>query len=100
MMIPGQASHALNVELLGRYSNRTDWAELVGSLGRKCRRAVPEAPLSRGIVRRLSDEQVAELIDRYLDGATMNALAELFEVHRTTVSLHLKRQGLRFRWRP
>jgi hypothetical protein len=41
-------------------------------------------------VRRLNDEQVAKLVDRYLDGATMNALAELFEIHRTTVSLYLK----------
>jgi hypothetical protein len=50
-------------------------------------------------VRRLSDEQVATLVDRYVDGATMNALADLFQIHRTTVSLHLKRKGVRLRRR-
>jgi transposase-like protein len=46
-------------------------------------------------VRRLSDEQVAKLVDRYQAGATINALAKHFEIHRTTVSLHLLRQGVR-----
>jgi predicted DNA-binding protein YlxM (UPF0122 family) len=50
-------------------------------------------------VRRLSDEQLASLIDSYVDGATMNDLAELYKIHRTTVSLHLKRQGVRSRGR-
>ena len=85
------------VELLGRYSNRTDWASRAaqaGQLRQPGRRVVPP---TRGIVRRLSDEQVSMLVKRYLEGSTMTALADLFEIHRTTVSLHLKRQGVRSR---
>lgn len=56
-------------------------------------------PTKRGIVRRLSDEQVAELIDRYRAGASINDLAGYSKIHRTTASLHLLRQGVRGRRR-
>lgn len=83
------------MELLGRYSNRTNWTDLLAQLRQSRQSGRPEVPTERGIVRRLSDEQVAKLVDRYQAGATINALAKHFEIHRTTVSLHLLRQGVR-----
>jgi len=85
------------VELLGRYSNWANWTDILERLRQSRRSGRLKAPVNRGIVRQLSDEQVAKLVDRYLDGATMLELSELFEIHRTTVSLHLKRQGVRSR---
>ena len=56
-------------------------------------------PPRHGIVRRLSDEQVAMLVGRYVDGATIKDLAKYFKIHRATVSMHLLRQGVRDRRR-
>jgi len=44
-------------------------------------------------VRKLSPEQVQELVAAYKDRATMRELAARYQIHRTTVSLHLRRQG-------
>jgi DNA-binding NarL/FixJ family response regulator len=80
------------VELLGRYSNWTYWIDRTESVLRD----VSErswAPAERGIVRKLSSEEVVVLVERYRAGATMIELAEQFEVHRTTVSAHLRRAG-------
>jgi hypothetical protein len=83
------------VELLGRYSNRTNWTELPERLLQTCQSGRPEAPARRGTVRRLSPEQIAELVDEYNSGVIINDLAKHFKIHRTTVSLHLLRQGVR-----
>jgi hypothetical protein len=56
-------------------------------------------PIRRGIVRRLSNEQVAQLVEEYNSGVIINDLAKHFKIHRTTVSLHLLRQGVRDRRR-
>lgn len=80
---------------LPRYSSWANWTNLLDGLRQSRQSGRPEASTSRGIVRRLSYEQVARLIDRHLGGATITDLAEFFKIHRTTVSLHLKRQGVR-----
>jgi|SRR5829696_658976 len=87
------------VEPLGRYSNWACWTDLVLRLGQFRQAGRPEASAGRGLVRRLSEGQVAKLIDGYLHGVTMKELASYFKIHRTTVSLHLKRQGVRSRRR-
>jgi DNA-binding CsgD family transcriptional regulator len=48
-------------------------------------------------VQQLSPEAVRELVAGYEDGATVYELAEQFKIHRTTVSLHLQRQGVAMR---
>jgi DNA-directed RNA polymerase specialized sigma24 family protein len=51
----------------------------------------------RATVRKLSSDEVDVLVERYRSGATMMELAELFNIHRTTVSAHLRRAGVRTR---
>ena len=47
--------------------------------------------------RRLTADQIAELVDRYRSGKTMKELASEFGIHRTTVSSHLTEQGVPIR---
>lgn len=47
--------------------------------------------------RRLSADQIAELVEGYRSGNTMKELASEFRIHRTTVSSHLSQQGVRIR---
>jgi hypothetical protein len=56
------------VELLGRYSKLANWADLFARVRQSRQSGRSDVPTKRGIVRRLSDEQVAELIDRYRAG--------------------------------
>ena len=85
------------MELLGRYSNWTSWtdrlpgADKTGELGRESRSQ------TRRTARRLSEGDVTELISRYEDGATVYDLAKRFTIHRTTVSGHLHRRGVKVR---
>lgn len=85
------------VELLGRYSNWTSWTDRLpapdktGELSRESRSR------ARRTARRLSDGDVAELVTRYQEGATVYDLAERFSIHRTTVSGHLHRRGVKLR---
>jgi hypothetical protein len=84
------------VELLGRYSNRTNWTKRVQeALG--SRRKVTGTGARRRTVRRLESGQVAALVEAYLEGATVYELAERFKIHRVTVSEHLHRQGVKMR---
>jgi DNA invertase Pin-like site-specific DNA recombinase len=78
------------VELLRRCSNWTNWTDLLKRLRQSRQAGRPEASPGRGTARRLSEEQVAKLVDGYTDGLTMKELANYFKIHRTTVSLHLK----------
>ena len=50
--------------------------------------------LSNPVLRRLSDAEIQDLIHRYREGASIDALARRYEVHRTTVIHHLDRAGL------
>jgi len=48
-------------------------------------------------VRRISAEEVQDLVVKYEAGATVNELAKYFGIHRTTVSAELHRQGVAIR---
>jgi hypothetical protein len=48
---------------------------------------------------RLTDVQVAKLVERYQSGATVYELSAEFGVNRKTVALHLSRQGVVLRGR-
>jgi hypothetical protein len=85
------------VELLGRYSNWTSWANRVRSLDQTARPSLESRPRARGTARRLSESDLTELVTRYQDGATVYELAERFSIHRTTVSGHLHRRGVKIR---
>jgi DNA-binding transcriptional ArsR family regulator len=54
-------------------------------------------PLARGIARWLSKCDVTELITQYRGGATVYDLAERYSIHRSTVSAHLHRRGVKMR---
>jgi len=86
------------VELLGRYSNWTSWADHLQSLDQTLRpRPESRSRRPRGTARRLSECDVTDLVTRYRDGATVYELAERFSIHRTTVSGHLHRRGIKMR---
>ena len=91
------SSKRVMVELLGRYSNWTSWTDRLpvtdktGDLSRESRSR------ARRTARQLSDGDVAELVTRYQEGATVYELAKRFSIHPTTVSGHLHRRGVRLR---
>jgi hypothetical protein len=85
------------VELLGRYSNWTSWADHLQSLDQTGGPGPESRSRPRGTARRLSECDVTDLVMRYRDGATVYELAERFSIHRTTVSGHLHRRGIKMR---
>jgi len=87
------------VELLGRYSNWTSWTDRLQVLGETDSRRREDSPVGRGVARRLTRDEVAQLAVEYQNGATVYDLAERFKIHRTTVSQHLHRQRARMRRR-
>ena len=58
--------------------------------------AVPEEKgrLSNPVQRRLSDGTVDDLVRAYFEGSSIDAVARLFRINRTTVSGHLERRGV------
>lgn len=46
------------------------------------------------IQRRLKDDQILDLVAKYVDGASVRQLTRDFRIDRTTVLAHLKRQGV------
>ena len=50
--------------------------------------------LSNPVQRRLPRAEIQQLIHRYREGASINALARRYEVHRTTVIHHLDQAGI------
>ena len=83
--------------MLERYSRWTFWTERVKpALGMRADRPAPP-PSNRGIARRLTDDEVTELVEHYRDGATVYDLASRFRIDRTTVSGHLHRRGVAMR---
>ena len=44
--------------------------------------------------RRLTGAEIAQLLDHYRGGVSIDGLARLYEVHRTTVIHHLDRAGI------
>jgi DNA-directed RNA polymerase specialized sigma24 family protein len=85
------------VELLGRYSNWTSWADRLPATDKTGEHSRKSRSRARRTARRLSDRDVAELVTRYQEGATVYELAKRFSIHRTTVSGHLHRRGVRLR---
>jgi lambda repressor-like predicted transcriptional regulator len=86
------------VDLLGRYSNRTSWAKRLHRLPKAAVEGVADTVrFRRRNATRLSRSQVAALVDGYRAGQTVYELAAGFNIHRTTVSAHLHRQGITMR---
>lgn len=50
--------------------------------------------LSNPIQRRLADAQIDHLVEDYVGGLSINALARRFGIHRTTVMNHLESRGV------
>jgi len=46
------------------------------------------------VLRRLSDEDVDEVVESHRGGASIDSLAHRFGVHRTTILHHLDRRGV------
>jgi len=63
----------------------------------RCRRVPPDG--SRQVQRRLSPEEIEELVACYRAGATALALAGKHSIHRTTVLALLERHQVSRRWR-
>ncbi len=57
----------------------------------------PSVPSARPVQRRLTANQVVELVAEYQAGADMRELAVRWQVHRTTVAGHLRRAGVELR---
>ena len=53
----------------------------------------------RQVQRRLKPDQIRELVEGYVAGELIDDLAERFLVHRVTVMAHVKRAGVKMRWR-
>ncbi len=58
-----------------------------------------KAVSERQVQRRLTAEQVDQLLSEYRAGATMNDLAKRWRLHRTTVAAHLRQAGVALRRR-
>jgi DNA-directed RNA polymerase specialized sigma24 family protein len=61
------------------------------------RRTADKVKPVRQVQRRLSPEQVAQLIADYQAGASMEELAAQWQLHRTTVAAQLRRAGVELR---
>jgi transposase len=86
------------VELLGRYSNRTNWAKLAQKREGP-RREAQEARNPRQVARKLQPQEIESLAAEYLDGAGIQELATRYRVHRATVTVLLRRAGVAMRQR-
>lgn len=61
---------------------------------------VPVVQRPRQQQRRLAGDQIDEVVARYVDGASIDALAREYEINRTTVISHLERNGVERRRNP
>ena len=118
-MIPGGEAHAsdldFRVDLVERLSNPPETLESVPHQGEpaapppgRTRSNTPTRPfvpwespvpeeegrLSNPVQRRLSAADIDQLIHLYPQGASIDALACRYEIHRTTVIHHLERAGI------
>jgi DNA invertase Pin-like site-specific DNA recombinase len=89
------------VDLLGRYSN----PDIVSRLNRILSGQGRDRPSHRPVPSlkqkqtRLADSDRNEVIARYLEGETANALASIYDVSRSTVFAILRRAGIKTRYR-
>ena len=83
------------VELMGRYS-KLDIATKMCSILAGRGRDDPPARTTRSVrrLRRLSEPEVDQLVERYQNGCSVHILARDFGIHRTTVSAQLKTRGV------
>jgi len=81
------------VEVLGRYSNHRDQVERIRNLleSGPLNRSEAKSRTSKQVQRRLHPSQIDQLVDQYLAGDTIQALAAQFQLHRFTVSRILDR---------
>ena len=56
-----------------------------------------EGRLSNPVQRRLTDAKIDHLVEDYVGGLSINALARRFGIHRTTVMNHLESRGVQRR---
>jgi hypothetical protein len=85
-------------DLIRRYSNRILWSKSLNDLPIATADPVKDTVrVLRRTATRLSECQIAALVDAYLAGATVYELATRFNIHRVTVSAHLHRQGITVR---
>lgn len=61
---------------------------------------VPVVQRPRQQQRRLTADQIDEVVARYVDGASIDALARKYKINRTTVISHLERTGVERRRNP
>ena len=86
------------VDLQGRLSNpHPPTLQVVTLLLAIIERPAPRtrSPKRRQVQHRLGDHAVADLVRRRQQGTTIDELAVLFEIHRTTVMAHLTRSRQR-----
>jgi transposase-like protein len=79
--------------MMRRFSN----PQLAREIARLVSSPVGQGPPSRKprqTQRRLSQEEVASLLNAYHEGASLKDLARDFQIHRATVAAHLDRQGM------
>jgi transposase-like protein len=80
---------------MGSYSNPSVVSRIQAILaGQNDDRPSSRPHQSRQFQRRLSAEQVAELVAAHQEGATQQELAARFGIYRTTVAAHLDRAGI------
>ena len=103
------------MDLWGRLSNPDEAVETLTGQGSRASRRTPNTPaggpnqasdpsrdgaleekgrLSNPVQRRLTGAEIAQLIDHYREGVSIDGLARLYEVHRTTISHHLDHAGI------
>ena len=82
------------VELLGANSKRDNVTKLLSILAGEGRDRLPARPTrSRQFQRRFDDQELAQLLAGYEQGARVNDLAEIFGVSRSSVMANLSRLG-------
>jgi hypothetical protein len=84
------------VELLGCYSKRISWTKRVNRLRIRAHCDGSTAVRPR---REVVTADVVSLVDGYRAGATVKELAVEFGIHRTTVTQHLRSNGVALRRR-
>ena len=94
----GESRHLALVEQLSSHSSTL--LSLFNAV-EKAERRPPEHPVLDThlpqVQHRLAPEQVTELVAAYQSGTTVNELARIYRINRTTVLEHLRRQGIQRR---
>ncbi len=86
------------VELAGRYSNPKTQQLLEALLSLKPTRDenLLRERNARKVQRqrRLTKDEVEEVVKSYEDGSSMQQLAKIWSIHRTTISRHIRKSGV------